>query len=608
MVLSAAVNLDDATPFGAVVHRILRPVLVCLALTLLLVVGRTVGTTLLQGSIDAHIALAEAVSVGHEAMLDQETGLRGWLLTGEPPALVPYEDGVARLERANGTAVHHLSRLDDPDLARAVMALWQAQQEWTLSWAAPVLAEDAAQLDNEGRSLFDAYRARHAALHDRLAARIVVLRHHDRLLFQVGLSLQMVLLLGSGASAFLQLRRLQRSVVRPLETLQGAVGRIEHGEYTTALPVEGPREVRALSESIAQMVVALRRGEMEREHREAELRDQAALNVQVLDLAHDFTARLDVPHVLEALVTGFAELSRAARVVVWLIEDAGMVVARHSGTAPERSARALGDGLAGRAAVHGVSFAQVDGAVRRPDGTESAVDGLAIPLVGGGRTQGVVELHAGAERVLVLGQRLAALKTLAAQGGMALAAAQLHHRTVELGRTDPLTGIRNRRTLEEDLTAEVALSVRHGRPLSAAIVDIDHFKQVNDEHGHLVGDDALREVAQLLAAGLRESDAAYRSGGEEFVMLLRDTDAFGAMEAAERLRLAVAAAFTGRTPSLTVSVGVAELEPSMHRPDALLAAADSALYAAKAGGRNRAILAPSASESEISLAGRGTGR
>jgi diguanylate cyclase (GGDEF)-like protein len=157
--------------------------------------------------------------------------------------------------------------------------------------------------------------------------------------------------------------------------------------------------------------------------------------------------------------------------------------------------------------------------------------------------------------------------------------------------TDPLTGLANRRALAERLDSEVARSRRNFAPLACLVVDIDHFKSVNDRFGHLVGDEVLVEVAERLRSSLRREDVVGRWGGEEFLVILPSTNRFGALRVAEKIREAVAASpfevATARI-SLTVSLGLGDAGAGViSQAETLVAVADRALYAAKAGGRNR---------------------
>jgi diguanylate cyclase len=147
-------------------------------------------------------------------------------------------------------------------------------------------------------------------------------------------------------------------------------------------------------------------------------------------------------------------------------------------------------------------------------------------------------------------------------------------------RTDALTGVSNRRALDESLITHAGMLRRYGADFSVAIFDIDHFKRVNDECGHLQGDRILQQVASLLDETARETDVVTRYGGEEFVVVIPQTDLNGAQRFAERARTRIA-----ERTQVTVSAGVAQALPQ-ETPEDLLARADKALYAAKKAGRD----------------------
>ncbi len=166
--------------------------------------------------------------------------------------------------------------------------------------------------------------------------------------------------------------------------------------------------------------------------------------------------------------------------------------------------------------------------------------------------------------------------------------ALLYREAVTAALRDPLTGVGNRGALEEHLMREVSLAQRHKAPLSLIAIDLDHFKQVNDRHGHSVGDCVLRTVARRMVDVLRSTDLAYRYGGEEFVILLNGTPLAGAQMVAERIREAVASLpcqCDGIEIPITISLGVASLADESGT--ALFDRADRALYSAKEQGRNR---------------------
>ncbi len=158
-----------------------------------------------------------------------------------------------------------------------------------------------------------------------------------------------------------------------------------------------------------------------------------------------------------------------------------------------------------------------------------------------------------------------------------------------LAREDALTRLPNRRAFDEALSREVARAERSGVPLAAVVLDVDHFKRVNDAHGHAAGDAVLAAVAARASAALRAGDLFARLGGEEFGVLLPGADLAAAAEAAERIRAAVGGApiaAGGRSLVVTVSLGCAALDPG-EAGWTLVARADARLYAAKAAGRDR---------------------
>lgn len=155
-----------------------------------------------------------------------------------------------------------------------------------------------------------------------------------------------------------------------------------------------------------------------------------------------------------------------------------------------------------------------------------------------------------------------------------------------LATTDMLTGLRNRRAMQQVLVEDIAASRRHERPLVLALIDVDHFKAINDRLGHDAGDAVLRQVALLMRAELREVDRLGRWGGEEFLLCAPDTGLGAAHALAERLRRAVSGHDFGQGVPVTVSIGLAPLLAD-DSPERLLQRADRALYRAKGQGRNR---------------------
>jgi diguanylate cyclase (GGDEF)-like protein len=181
------------------------------------------------------------------------------------------------------------------------------------------------------------------------------------------------------------------------------------------------------------------------------------------------------------------------------------------------------------------------------------------------------------------------VERFASQAALALRNAWLLEQVRELAATDALTGLANRRTFEQSLQQDLSRSARNGEPVSLLMIDIDHFKRLNDSFGHQAGDDVLRQVGAVLAAQCRRYDTAARYGGEEFAMILPGCDDHQAAVLGERVRQAIAEMTT--VTAVTASIGVAT--STVHWADGatLIGAADQALYEAKRSGRNRVMRA-----------------
>jgi two-component system cell cycle response regulator len=205
----------------------------------------------------------------------------------------------------------------------------------------------------------------------------------------------------------------------------------------------------------------------------------------------------------------------------------------------------------------------------------------------GVRIQGPSSLQQGAHIQLAAGVTL----KVSIMDELEIQAAQ---RLYESAVLDPLTGLCNRRHLDARLRAELAFALRHQAPLSLLIIDVDHFKRINDTRGHPGGDAALRALGERLQRSVRTEDVAGRYGGEEFAIIARGIDPAGALLLAERVRITVAGMrveHEGTPIAFTVSIGLAthDEKRSFANVDELLKAADAALYKAKSEGRNRCV-------------------
>lgn len=222
---------------------------------------------------------------------------------------------------------------------------------------------------------------------------------------------------------------------------------------------------------------------------------------------------------------------------------------------------------------------------------------IALVVLGIGLAYCAVSLSAGlADATLVM----RALITLSVVGGTAgfvhvlrLRVDTLLARLNHLARTDPLTSLLNRRGFDERAEIEISRAERRGEPLTALLGDIDHFKRINDRFGHAAGDETLAQIGTLLTASTRPEDVVARLGGEEFAMLLPDSDVGQARAMATRLQRELVAVHAPDGQSVTLSFGIASNEDGFNRTShALLAAADAALFEAKKRGRDRTVVAP----------------
>ena len=219
-----------------------------------------------------------------------------------------------------------------------------------------------------------------------------------------------------------------------------------------------------------------------------------------------------------------------------------------------------------------------------------ATNVVVIPLSADGDPFGALVMERGGRgEVRIQASVVALLGQFAAHAALALRNARLLAEVQRLAAIDELTGLANRRTFETTLNREVARAIRTGEDLSLLLIDVDHFKKVNDQHGHPMGDAVLRYVGRVLATLGREVDLPARYGGEEFAVILPACPADEAVRVAERLREGIAG--DNAPLSVTASVGVAALPHHAATGEALIKAADAALYEAKQTGRNRTVTA-----------------
>lgn len=223
-------------------------------------------------------------------------------------------------------------------------------------------------------------------------------------------------------------------------------------------------------------------------------------------------------------------------------------------------------------------------------GTETS---LEIPMIARGEIVGLLQLFASGISAVERLENVTDLGSALADGmSLALANMALREKLRNQALRDPLTGLYNRRYMEDCLQRFVRLAERENREITLIMVDLDHFKRLNDEHGHAFGDQVLRDTAQALTGSLRETDIVCRFGGEELVVILPDCPLERGADKAELLRLRIEELSNTHGADISASFGVASLPHTSQSVSDLLSAADQALYKAKQGGRNQVAKAP----------------
>lgn len=292
--------------------------------------------------------------------------------------------------------------------------------------------------------------------------------------------------------------------------------------------------------------------------------------------------------ILSAIImTGVFSVERKGG--IFLVKDERLVLVSHIGHTQKffdaHNEMKIGDCLCGLAVKTGELIISKNCAtdtrhtIRLPD--ETPHGHIILPLKAVNKIVGVLYLYLQPDVELSEGL----VKTLLSIGevaGIAISNVQLYEETKDLSLHDPVTGLGNRRLLEITMENLFDAAKRYGRDLSVIMMDIDYFKNYNDTHGHLAGDQMLTLVAKLLLGEIRKVDVAVRYGGEEYIILLHETSRKDACDTAERIRKSIEA-----KAGITVSLGVSSFQRDMKDKDSLIRQADQALYQAKQNGRNR---------------------
>ena len=388
-----------------------------------------------------------------------------------------------------------------------------------------------------------------------------------------------------------------RGLTRPLSQLSQAAERVAKGDLQHQVGVESADEVGRVSAALNRMSGQLR---TQQARAGLEVREGLARMGEALQNTHDVDRLLRV--VLNAAVVstgaraGLAMVSDGTGLFVLAAEQS---MEEHGLPVPPRVTQ--GHGVIGTVAGTGVGLRGrlgESGDLPPPVAEEPDVgEVLIMPLRRGARIVGVLALYDRRDGLPFGAEEEKGLRTLADQAGIAVDNIRLHKEAERLSMTDPLTGLRNFRYLSSELAREIERASRFERPLAVLMLDLDHFKSINDTYGHARGDAVLRELASRVSEQIREVDTLARYGGEEFVIVLPETTAEGAGMLADRVCAAVRRQkFTsdGDEPlTVTLSIGAASFPIHGGSAATLMRAADEALYVAKRAGRDRWHLAGS---------------
>jgi diguanylate cyclase (GGDEF)-like protein len=400
-------------------------------------------------------------------------------------------------------------------------------------------------------------------------------------------------------------------VSRRIARLVGIMKRAEDGDLIVRAPDLGRDELGGLALAFNRMLARLTdlkaieidtQRDLERARTDLELKaelENRVAELQILyDLARTIASSLDLNEVLQRVASVVPVKLQVPKFSIMLLNGDGkleVLKAHPPNVGSEGLTFAIGEGVCGRAAELRRSWYVADLEQDQVFRIRGAVKErgclLSVPMVRGGELLGVLNFER--PRKTDFGpDEMEFFAAVADQVGLAVQNASLHEQTVALSITDPLTGVPNRRHLFQQLEAEIARAARFDTPLTMLMIDIDHFKHLNDTAGHSAGDDVLRKVCQLLKLNLRKVDTLARYGGEEFVVLLPQISRVESLEVAEKLRKGIAEGNLehGRTQPggrVTISIGLATLPLDATEQSKLVDCADSALYASKRGGRDK---------------------
>ena len=398
---------------------------------------------------------------------------------------------------------------------------------------------------------------------------------------------------------------LSRLLTRELEELSEGARAMAEGRFDMPIPVRSRDEVGQLAVAFNDM-----RDKLSASYSQlSSSRDQ--LQRAVRRVGETLRSTHDMNQMLDSILNTAADAVGADAASLWMFTPTrdGLQPTRTVGMSDgTKGTVAIGEGVVGFVADRAHPVLLPSAAGPRPARSEPTFPvAVAVPLYSDDRIMGVMATYRRDTTNHFTPEDLETVVFLAEQGGVALENVRLHEEAQRLSLTDGLTGTWNRRYFQMQFRQVLATATRFERPFSVLMLDLDHFKDLNDTHGHQRGDAILIEFSQRVKHNLREVDTFARYGGEEFICLLSETDEEGARTTGEKIREAIRSqpfGSLGDEPvGVTVSIGVASYPTHGSSFHELVEAADRALYRAKETGRNRVVVAGDPAAPTLTVAG-----
>ena len=537
----------------------------------------------------------ESIAQGEELLrhvTEMHMGVRGYIFTQQASLLAPYEQAAAAIpaELANLRDLES----DSPSQVAEVDAIQNALTRWQADFANRTISRINRRTPVEVPPLLAEGEKRLTPVHQMLAKlleedhaeNIAGLRDEEqqmRRMLVVALGVAFLV----GVIVLLVTREVAGLLVQPVRQLIEASERVSRGDFRVSLPAPADNEFGILSLSFSHMTLALRqeREEMAALNRYSEAVTQCTSEGEICD--HVLFAIRERFHPRQVIIFKLNPEENLLEAVATLLplpeelHDWPVIAEPHNC----------------KAVRTGRHFRVNDVSVEPPCPSKFVIPGEGSyycgPLIAGGVIIGAVRVEG--LKDYWTPERESLLESYLSGAASALSNLRLLETTKQQANVDELTGLYNRRFLEEYARKLLAMARRKGQPLGIIMMDLDHFKEFNDVYGHEVGDRILRHFAKTATQAMREANLAARYGGEEFVVILPETDAQGCLRLAERIRLAVERMVVPSgtekpLPQVTVSLGIAVYPDHGQSLEELLQASDKALYESKRAGRNRSTV------------------